>query len=67
VLAFLVLISIASATQDSDNWNNQGIGLAKSGKSDEAIKAFGKAIKINPQSSLAWNNKGKFSTEVKQI
>jgi tetratricopeptide (TPR) repeat protein len=27
-------------------------------KSDEAIKAFDKAIEINPQNSKAWNNKG---------
>lgn len=27
-------------------------------KFDEAIKAYAKAIKINPQSPMAWNNKG---------
>ena len=39
-------------------WNNKGVALAKLNKSDEAIKAYDKAIEINPHNSNAWNNKG---------
>ena len=39
-------------------WNNKGDALTKLNKSDEAIKAFDKAIEINPHDSDAWNNKG---------
>ena len=34
------------------------IALVKLGKSDEAIKAYDKAIEINPHNSDAWYNKG---------
>jgi tetratricopeptide (TPR) repeat protein len=32
--------------------------LSQSGKSDEAIKAYEKAIEFNPQNAYAWDNKG---------
>lgn len=41
-------------------WNNKGAALDKLGKSDEAIKAFDKAIEINPPNSIARNNKKSF-------
>ena len=34
------------------------IALEELGKHDEAIKAFDKAIEINPQDSYAWDGKG---------
>ena len=37
---------------------NKGLALDNLDKSDEAIKAYDKAIEINPQYSDAWNNKG---------
>ena len=37
---------------------NKGVALHKLNKSDEAIKAYDKAIEINPQNSDAWYNKG---------
>ena len=40
-------------------WNNKGLALDDINKYDEAIKAFDKAIEINPQYSLAWYNKGR--------
>jgi tetratricopeptide (TPR) repeat protein len=40
-------------------WNNKGLALDDLNKYDEAIKAFDKAIEINPQYSLAWYNKGR--------
>ena len=58
VLSFLFLVSFAGATQNSISWNNQGIDLANSGKYNEAIKAFDKAIEIKPHDSKFWNNKG---------
>jgi tetratricopeptide (TPR) repeat protein len=42
----------------ADDWNKEGIGLCGQGKYDEAIKAFEKAIEINPQYVQAWNNRG---------
>ena len=58
VLTFLVLISIAGATQNSGTWINKGVNLVKLGNSDEAIKACDKAIKINSHNSYVWYNKG---------
>ena len=54
----LVLVSIAGATQDSGTWINKGVNLAKLGKSDAAIKACDKAIKVNSHNSYVWYNKG---------
>ncbi len=39
-------------------WNNKGLALKAQGKYDEAIKAYDKAIEINPQLALAWSGKG---------
>ena len=39
-------------------WNNKGNALTNLNKSDEAIKAYDKAIEINPHNSDAWNDKG---------
>jgi hypothetical protein len=58
VLTFLVLISITGATQNSGTWINKGVNLAKLGKSDAAIKACDKVIKINSHNSYVWYNKG---------
>jgi len=57
VLTFLVLISIAGATQNSGTWINKGVNLVKLGNSDEAIKAYDKLIELNPNDSGAWNKK----------
>jgi len=37
---------------------NKGDSLGRLNKSDEAIKAYEKAIEINPNDSDAWYNKG---------
>ena len=38
--------------------DRQGLALIELKKSNEAIQAFDKAIKINPQNSDAWDGKG---------
>lgn len=57
ILAILILVSIASATQDSDTWYNKGVVLSQLNKSGEAIKACDKAIEIDPQNLMAWQVK----------
>ena len=39
-------------------WFCKGNALTNLNKYEEAIKAYDKAIEINPQYSMAWNNKG---------
>ena len=36
--------------------SNKGVALYNLNKSDEAIKAYNKAIEIDPKYSMAWNN-----------
>jgi tetratricopeptide (TPR) repeat protein len=57
-LAFLMLVSIAGATQSTNFWFHKGRELMSSEKYNEAIKAYDKAIKINPHDSSSWYNKG---------
>jgi hypothetical protein len=58
IIIALVLVSIASATQDSGTWINKGVNIAKLSKFDEALRACDKAIQIKPHDSCAWYNKG---------
>ena len=41
-----------------DAWYNKGVALNDLGKYDEAIKAYDRAIELNPEDSDAWCNKG---------
>jgi tetratricopeptide (TPR) repeat protein len=43
---------------EANKWNQNGIDYDDSGKYDEAIKCYDKAIKIDPNHFWAWNNKG---------
>lgn len=42
----------------AEDWVEKGVDFFGQGKYDEAIKAFDKAIEINPQLAYAWSNKG---------
>jgi hypothetical protein len=37
---------------------DKDIALAGPGKYKESLQAFDKAIEINPQDAISWNNKG---------
>jgi len=43
---------------DVDSFYNYGLALADALKFDEAIEAYKKAVSLNPQYGLAWNNLG---------
>ena len=42
-----------------EDWMNKGFVLSKQGKYEEAIKAYDEAIRLDPNLSLIWNEKGK--------
>jgi len=44
--------------KDSNNWFVKGNSFFDSGKFDEAIKCYDKALKINPGNDAFWYNKG---------
>jgi tetratricopeptide (TPR) repeat protein len=43
---------------NSQDWVNKGVDLTDLGKYDEAIKAFDKAIELDPKNANAWQEKG---------
>ena len=53
-----VLCAPAFGQTTAIDWNDKGNVLVDQGKYDEAIKAYDKAIEINPQLAEVWNNKG---------
>ena len=57
-MMLLMLVNIAVAAQSSDSWVQEGRMLTNSGKYNEAITAYDKAIEIDPQYFEAWTNKG---------
>ena len=59
VFIVLVLMCTTAFGQTSAiDWYNKGVNLSKEFKYDDAIQAFDKAIKINPQYADAWFEKG---------
>ncbi len=44
-------------TKNAEAWNYRGIQLAAQGKYDEAIKAYDRAIELDPKQAEAWSNK----------
>src|ERR1035437_10567938 len=57
-LALLIIVGIAGATQSTNVWFHKGSELMSSEKYNEAIKAYDKAIGINPNDSDVWYAKG---------
>ena len=46
-------------TQDeAENWNNKGLNFYDVGNFEDAVKAYNKAIEINPEKVDYWYNKG---------
>ena len=58
LLIFLILVNLAGALTESQTLVNHGNDFVKSGKYDEALKAFDKAIELNPQNPIALDGKG---------
>ena len=44
--------------KDVEEWNNKGIALKNLSRYDEAIKAYDKALDLDPKFVYAWYNKG---------
>jgi tetratricopeptide (TPR) repeat protein len=57
-LGLMRLMTSAQCQQTADDWFNKGVALDDPGKYEEAIKAYDRAIEINPQDTKAWYNKG---------
>ncbi len=61
IMLILTLGIVAAASdnpKDAKDWYNKGVDLGRSGKFDEAIKAFDKTIELNTKNEDAWFNKG---------
>ncbi len=56
----LMLVSVTGATLDSDAGKAKGVALDNLNKSDKAIKAYDKAIEINPLDSTAFKGKERY-------
>ena len=56
-MMLLMLVNIAGAAQSTNVWFHIGSELMSSEKYNESIKAYEKAIEINPQDSDAWTIK----------
>src|SRR5271157_1465361 len=58
ISSIVSIVTAQSNLHDSEVWYNKGNDLTKSGEFHEAIKAYDKAIGIDPNNSDAWNGKG---------
>ena len=58
ILALLLLISIVSASQESQALDKKGVDLHHAKQYDDAILTFNKAISLDPQDADAWYHKG---------
>jgi tetratricopeptide (TPR) repeat protein len=50
--------SCSEDPQDFQSWYNKGVELMGKGSSEEAIKSFDQALKLNAKDVRSWNNKG---------
>jgi tetratricopeptide (TPR) repeat protein len=46
------------SAETAGEWNNKGFDLGKAGEYEKAIECFDKAIELNPNAALAYNNRG---------
>jgi len=54
----LFYASLSVADVKPSDWMEKGVALVMEGKYNEAIKAFDKAIELNPRDAVAYNNRG---------
>ncbi len=59
VLMLLMLVSITGAAVHPGYWGMKGDSIRNLGKYNEAIKAYDKALEIDPRYYAAWRGKGK--------
>jgi len=59
-LGLLMLVSVTGVTLDSDAGKAKVVALDNLNKSDKAIKAYDKAIEINPLDSTALKGKKRY-------
>ena len=63
ILSLLVLILgfllfNCNNSQDESYWDKKGVALSDTGKYEQAIEAFNRALEIKPDYYKAWKNKG---------
>ena len=67
IVISLIMAVIGGVFGDTaDYWNNKGIALENLGQYEEAIKAYDKALLVEPEFSFVWNNKGRILHELGQ-
>ncbi len=54
---FTMCLTVYAQEKTAEDWYNKGIELINSGSSEEAIKAYDKALEINPNYADAWSGK----------
>lgn len=52
ILTIFCVFATTAIAETAEEWNDKGIELGKSGEYEEAIKAFYKALEINPNEEL---------------
>ena len=52
-------MALGSFKRDAANWNSQGTTLARTGRHEEALACFAKALEIDPRYGAAWYNRGR--------
>jgi len=56
-VVFILLLTSAQCQQTAEDWVNIGDSLLNSGKYNEAIEAYNKAIELNQSNVMAWIQK----------
>jgi len=58
LMALVALCAFAVADETAEEWVKKGDELFLNGSSEEAVKAYDKAIELNPKEIAAWLSKG---------